>query len=70
MRRMQDLPRSAAMKLAGIDSTTPDVPGGVIVRDASGNPTGVFRYAAMPTDLQSHSTDDGINSGSVPLVLQ
>src|SRR5207247_265050 len=36
------LANSAAMKLAGIDATTRDVPGGVIVRDASGNPSGVF----------------------------
>src|SRR5215472_13508932 len=42
------LANSAAMKLAGIDAKTPDVPGGVIVRDASGNPTGVFKDAAMP----------------------
>src|SRR5213082_581876 len=42
------LANSAAMKLAGIDPKTPDVAGGVIVRDASGNPTGVFKDAAMP----------------------
>ena len=42
------LANSAAMKLAGIDAKTPDVPGGVIMRDASGNPTGIFKDAAMP----------------------
>jgi len=42
------LANSAAMKLAGIDAKTLDVAGGVIVRDASGNPTGVFKDAAMP----------------------
>jgi predicted amidohydrolase YtcJ len=42
------LANSAAMKLAGIDAKTPDVAGGVIVRDASGNPTGIFKDAAMP----------------------
>src|SRR5262245_57815530 len=42
------LANSAAMKLAGIDAKTADVAGGVIVRDASGNPTGVFKDAAMP----------------------
>ena len=42
------LANSAAMKLAGVDAKTPDVPGGVIMRDASGNPTGVFKDAAMP----------------------
>jgi predicted amidohydrolase YtcJ len=41
------LANSIAMKLAGVDAKTPDVPGGVIVRDLSGNPTGVFKDAAM-----------------------
>lgn len=40
------LANSAAMKLAGVDKNTSDVPGGVIVRDAEGNPTGVFKDAA------------------------
>jgi predicted amidohydrolase YtcJ len=44
----ESLANSTAMKLAGVDAKTPDVPGGVIVRDASGNPTGVFKDAAMP----------------------
>src|SRR5437763_6383830 len=35
------------MKLAGVDAKTPDVPGGVIMRDASGNPTGIFKDAAQ-----------------------
>src|SRR4026208_923840 len=38
---------SVAMKLAGIVAKTPDVPGGVVMRDGSGNPTGVFKDAAM-----------------------
>ena len=42
------LANSAAMKLAAVDAKTPDVPGGVIMRDASGNPTGIFKDAAMP----------------------
>jgi hypothetical protein len=42
------LANSAAMKLAGIDAKTADVPGGVIVRGGNGNPTGVFKDAAMP----------------------
>src|SRR6267378_2308303 len=41
------LANSVGMKLAGVDAKTPDVPGGVIMRDASGNPTGVFKDAAM-----------------------
>jgi predicted amidohydrolase YtcJ len=41
------LANSVALRLAGITSQTPDPPGGVIVRDAGGNPTGVLRDAAM-----------------------
>ncbi|HSI16142.1 MAG TPA: amidohydrolase family protein [Sphingomonas sp.] len=37
---------SVALKLAGIDRHTPDVPGGVIGRDASGEPTGILKDAA------------------------
>src|SRR4029453_6757112 len=42
------LANSAAMKLAGVDAKTPEVPGGVIMRDAGGSPTGIFKDAAMP----------------------
>jgi predicted amidohydrolase YtcJ len=41
------LANALAMKLAGVDRNTPDMPGGVIVRDAEGNPTGMFKDAAM-----------------------
>jgi predicted amidohydrolase YtcJ len=40
------LANALAMKLAGVDRNTKDVPGGVIVRDAQGNPTGIFKDAA------------------------
>ncbi len=40
------LANALAMKLAGVNKNTPDVPGGVIVRDKDGNPTGVFKDAA------------------------
>lgn len=36
------LVNSLALKLAGIDATTPDPPGGVIVRDDVGEPTGLL----------------------------
>lgn len=39
---------SQALKLAGIDSQTPDPPGGIIQRDQMGNPTGIlFESGAM-----------------------
>jgi predicted amidohydrolase YtcJ len=40
------LANSLAMKLAGVNAKTRDIPGGVIVRDAQGNPTGIFKDAA------------------------
>ncbi len=36
-----------ALKLANITAETPDPPGGVIVRDESGNPTGLLQETAM-----------------------
>jgi hypothetical protein len=40
------LANSKALALAGITSKTPNPPGGVIVRDASGEPTGTLKDAA------------------------
>jgi predicted amidohydrolase YtcJ len=40
------LANALAMRLAGVDRHTQDVPGGVIGRDAQGNPTGIFIDAA------------------------
>jgi predicted amidohydrolase YtcJ len=40
------LANAYAMKLAGVDRNTKDIPGGVIMRDADGNPTGIFKDAA------------------------
>jgi predicted amidohydrolase YtcJ len=41
------LANSLALKLAGVDRNTKDVPGGVIVRDANGDPTGILKDAAQ-----------------------
>jgi predicted amidohydrolase YtcJ len=41
------LANARAMALAGVDATTPDPPGGRIVRAADGRPAGVFVDAAM-----------------------
>lgn len=41
------LANSMALKLAGITAQTPDPPGGTILRDAQGNPTGILKDAAM-----------------------
>jgi predicted amidohydrolase YtcJ len=40
------LANSVALRLAGISAKTPDPPGGTIVRDAQGNPTGALKDAA------------------------
>jgi predicted amidohydrolase YtcJ len=44
---------SAAMRMAGVTSATQDPAGGRMIRDANGNPTGVFVDAAM--ELVEHS---------------
>jgi hypothetical protein len=41
------LANSAALRAAGITAQTPDPPGGVIVHDAKGNPTGALKDAAL-----------------------
>jgi predicted amidohydrolase YtcJ len=38
---------SLALRVAGIKKNTPELPGGTIVRDAQGNPTGALKDAAM-----------------------
>jgi predicted amidohydrolase YtcJ len=41
------LANSAALRAAGITAQTPDPPGGFIVRDSNGNPTGALKDAAQ-----------------------
>src|SRR5439155_19519596 len=41
------LANSVAINLAGVTAKTPDPPGGEIVRDARGEPTGLFKDAAL-----------------------
>ena len=41
------LANSVALKMAGVTAKTPDPPGGTVVRDAKGNPTGALKDAAM-----------------------
>lgn len=58
------LANSKALALAGMTRSTADIPGGTILRDARGEPTGllkdeamgpVFRVIPPPTDLQADS---------------
>src|SRR5579863_929267 len=46
------LANSVAMRLAGVTAQTPDPPGGTIVRDAQGNPTGALKDAATDVVLK------------------
>ena len=46
------LANSLALRLAGVTRETPDPPGGLIVRDSQGNPTGVLKDAAMSFVLE------------------
>jgi predicted amidohydrolase YtcJ len=51
------LANANAMKLAGVDKSTKDIPGGVILRDAAGNPTGIFKDAAKDLILSKIPAD-------------
>ena len=46
------LANSVALRLAGVTAQTPDPPGGTIVRDARGNPTGALKDAATDVVLK------------------
>jgi predicted amidohydrolase YtcJ len=57
------LGNSLALKLAGITRASADPPGGTIVRDASGEPTGILKDAAMDAvwRVVPPATDDQID---------
>lgn len=57
---------SLALKLAGIDRNTPDVPGGVIERDANGEPTGIIKDAAKDLVIRAigEPTNDQIDAAT------
>src|SRR6202007_444244 len=57
------LANALAMKIARVDRNTPDVPGGVLVRDADGNPTGIF------TDADSGLLDRPLPKPSMDHIL-
>ncbi len=50
---------SLALKLAGVTTATADPPGGVIVKDAKGEPTGVLKDSAMDLVWVTAAPDDG-----------
>ncbi|HEX8181956.1 MAG TPA: amidohydrolase [Pyrinomonadaceae bacterium] len=59
------LANSAALKLAGVTRATKDPPGGLIVRDAQGEPTGVLKDAAMAfvnDKIPAHSLDEMLDA--------
>jgi predicted amidohydrolase YtcJ len=51
------LANSLALKLAGITRETPDRPGGTIVHDSNGEPTGILKDAAMEPVLAKVPAD-------------
>jgi len=49
------LANSVTLRLAGITAQTPDPPGGVIVHDAQGNPTGALKRCGHGLCLQDRA---------------
>ena len=57
-----------AMAIAGIDANTPDPDGGVIKRDAAGNPTGILTDQAM--DLVTREIPDATTADYVEAITR
>lgn len=55
------LANSLALKLSGIDENTPDPPGGTIVRDADGRPTGVLKDEAQALMKIPEESEDQVS---------
>lgn len=56
---------SAALRIAGIDDTTPDPPGGRIARDSSGQPTGLLLEGAafmVNSMVPSRGSDEAVQA--------
>jgi hypothetical protein len=64
------LANAKAMELAGVTRNTPDPAGGRIIRDASGNPTGVFldNARALITQAIPPPTDDQIRRATIAAI--
>ncbi|HXY48094.1 MAG TPA: amidohydrolase family protein [Terriglobales bacterium] len=63
---------SIALRLAGISAQTPDPPGGVIARDARGNPTGALKDAAadlIDSVIPPLSHDERVRAAAHALAL-
>jgi predicted amidohydrolase YtcJ len=64
------LANSLALKMAGVTRDTPDPPGGTIVRDANGEPTGILKDAAkslVDGVIPSPATDERVAAGRAGL---
>src|SRR5438067_2354374 len=64
------LANSMALKMGGVTRDTPDPPGGTIVRDANGEPTGILKDAAqsfVDRVIPSASTDERVAAGRAAL---
>ena len=64
------LANSVALQMAKVTRDTPDPPGGTIVRDANGEPTGILKDAAtgfMDPVIPSASTEERVAAGRAAL---